>query len=63
MPEAATAQQFIDALQVVDRDRDPTDLKGFLTENGEAGNIVSSREVSGCGRRPGMLGDLSEQLR
>ena len=44
MSEATTEQQFIDALQVLERDREPTQMIGLFTENSETGNVVSSRE-------------------
>jgi limonene-1,2-epoxide hydrolase len=47
MSEATTEQQFIDALQVLERDRDPTQMISLFTENSEVGNVVSSREFSG----------------
>ncbi|MBW3632405.1 MAG: nuclear transport factor 2 family protein [Chloroflexi bacterium] len=47
MTDAAIAQQFIDALQVLERDGDPTKIIDLFTENSEVGNIVSSREFSG----------------
>jgi ketosteroid isomerase-like protein len=47
MAEAETTRQFIDALQVLERDRDPTGITNLFTENSEVGNIVSSRDFIG----------------
>ena len=47
MAEAETTRQFIDALQVLERDRDPTGITSLFTENSEVGNIVSSRDFIG----------------
>jgi limonene-1,2-epoxide hydrolase len=47
MIETKTTQLFIDALQVLERDRDPTDMIGLFVENSEIGNIVSSRKFIG----------------
>ena len=40
-------RQFIDALQVLERDRNATGISGLFTENSEVGNIVSSRNFIG----------------
>jgi ketosteroid isomerase-like protein len=47
MAEAETTQQFIEALQVLERDSDPTAMLDLFMENSEAGNIVSTREFIG----------------
>jgi ketosteroid isomerase-like protein len=47
MTEAETTQQFIEALQVLERDSDPTAMLDLFMENSEAGNIVSTREFIG----------------
>jgi ketosteroid isomerase-like protein len=47
MAEAETTRQFIDALQVLERDRDPTGITSLFAENSEIGNIVSSRDFIG----------------
>jgi ketosteroid isomerase-like protein len=47
MADAETTRQFIDALQVLERDRDPTGITSLFTENSEVGNIVSSRDFIG----------------
>jgi ketosteroid isomerase-like protein len=47
MAEAETTQQFIEALQVLERDSDPTAMLGLFMENSEVGNIVSTREFIG----------------
>jgi predicted ester cyclase len=47
MAEAETTQQFIEALYVLERDSDPTEMLGLFMENSEVGNIVSTREFIG----------------
>src|SRR5215213_4120180 len=47
MSDADTTQQFINALQVLERDRDPTDLVGLFMEESKIGNIVSHRTFIG----------------
>ena len=47
MTEAETTQQFIKALQVLERDSDPTEMLGLFMENSQVGNIVSTREFIG----------------
>jgi ketosteroid isomerase-like protein len=42
-----TTQQFIDALQALERDRDPTEMTDLFMENSEVGNIVSHRTFIG----------------
>jgi hypothetical protein len=58
MAEMETTQQFIDALQALERDRDPTEMTDLFMENSEVGNIVSHRTFIGkapanSGRRTG----------
>jgi ketosteroid isomerase-like protein len=45
--DAETTRQFIEALQVLERDRDSTGISSLFTENSEVGNIVSSRDFIG----------------
>src|SRR5215212_3636593 len=47
MADMGTTQQFIDALQILERDRDPTEMVGLFMENSEVGNIVSHRTFIG----------------
>jgi hypothetical protein len=47
MAAADTTQQFIDALQLLERDRALTEMIGLFMENSEVGNVVSSREFVG----------------
>ena len=47
MTEADTTQQFIDALQALERHRDPAEMIGLFIENSEVGNIVSHRTFTG----------------
>jgi ketosteroid isomerase-like protein len=47
MAEMETTQQFIDALQALERDRDPTEMTDLFMENSEVGNIVSHRTFIG----------------
>ena len=47
MVETATTQRFIDALQILERDRDSVEMMGLFMDSSEVGNIVSSREFIG----------------
>ena len=61
MAEVETTRQFIDALQVLERDRDPTEMIDPFMENTEVGNIISSQEF--MGRCPRILGDIPAHVR